>query len=146
MAFVRLDSTPRYTCLSTDVKPVALVALGSTAYETDTGDLYIFNGAAWVIKSENNFTLSGSEFESVTVDDTAGGLTAATYGDATSAFITVEDHPMRYRVDGDDATDAIGHLVDDGDSIILSSAADIANFSAIRTTADSATIRVTYYE
>ena len=90
--------------------------------------------------------VSAEGHESLTVDNSITSLTPATYGDATSAFITVEDHPMRYRVDGDDATDAIGHLVDDGDSIILSSAADIANFSAIRTTADSATIRVTYYE
>ena len=91
-------------------------------------------------------TFSATAYESITVDNTAGGLTAVTYGDAVQALITVESHPMRYRLDGTDPTDTEGHLVDDGDTIVLTSAADIAGFSAIRTTGDSATIRVTYYE
>ncbi len=39
-----------------------------------------------------------------------------------------------------------GKLVDDGDTIILASADDIANFRAIRTTTEDAVLRVTYYE
>ena len=89
---------------------------------------------------------SASEYESLIVDDTMAELTAATYGDAIRAMITVEDHPMRFRIDGGDPAADEGHLVDDGDVIPLASAADIANFRAIRTTGDSATIRVTYYE
>ena len=52
MAFERLGMTRKYLCLSTDVKLVD-VFTGSTALETDTGDMYIFNGAAWVLKADN---------------------------------------------------------------------------------------------
>lgn len=59
MAFERLSTTGRYTCEAADAKPTTGIATGSTCYETDTGDLYIFDGAAWVIKI-NNMVLTGS--------------------------------------------------------------------------------------
>ena len=52
MAFEKLGMTRKHLCLSTDVKPVT-VFTGSTALETDTGDMYIFDGAAWVLKADN---------------------------------------------------------------------------------------------
>ncbi len=130
---------------------------GSTYLESDTGLLYVLDNETprvWQPKVTNidgsvTAQLTGSSaaaFESLSVDDSVTELTAGTYGTATAAMISVEDHSMRYRVDGGDPTDAIGHLVDDGDTIILATASDIANFKAIRTTGDDAEIEVTYYE
>lgn len=98
------------------------------------------------IQTVNLPSLSASAYESITVSDAVVELTAATYGDAVMAFITVEDESMRARWDGTDPTAAEGHLAGDGDTIPLMSAADIANFRAIRADADDATIRVTYSE
>lgn len=98
--------------------------------------------------------------ESVTVDDTSGGvaLTPATFNptigpDASfkaatkTAFISVEDHPIRVNLNpGVTVTaSANGHELGDGDAITIEGLASITNFRAIRTTASSATIRVTYY-
>lgn len=43
--------TPYLVCLSSDTKPSGLQA-GHLAYETDTGNWYIFNGTTWVVFSE----------------------------------------------------------------------------------------------
>jgi hypothetical protein len=85
-------------------------------------------------------------FEQVTVDDTAAGtgLTAATYGDATNALISVDSADIRYRLDGEAPTAMSGHQVNSGATLTLQSAADIANFKAISTTTDSAVLSVSY--
>ena len=44
-----------YMCLSTDTKPTSNIEGSATCYETDTLDLYEFDGAAWVkIRTTNN--------------------------------------------------------------------------------------------
>ena len=67
MAFQGIGSAPKYMCLSTDVKPVTVVAIralgieaGATAVETDTGNMFMFDGAAWVASPAINATLTGS--------------------------------------------------------------------------------------
>ena len=85
-------------------------------------------------------------FEQITIDATVGGkaLTAATYGNAPKAIITIETAQIRFRVDGGAPTATIGHIADIGDQIELNSVEDIANFKAIRTGSVSAVISVTY--
>ncbi|MCK5225164.1 MAG: hypothetical protein KAQ89_00445 [Planctomycetes bacterium] len=87
-----------------------------------------------------------SGYESVTVADSAVGLTSGTYGNATKAEITLETAQIRVRKDGTNPTSSEGHLVEVGDTVTLSSAADIATFKAIRTGATSGVLKVTYSE
>jgi len=84
-------------------------------------------------------------YESITVADTAIGGTAGTYAHATRAEMTLETEQIRVRVDGTAPASDEGHLVEVGDAIILDSAAQIANFKAIRTGASSGTLKVTYF-
>ena len=95
----------------------------------------------------SQYTCSG--FENIAVDSTAGGvgLTALKAAGAKRAVITVETAGMRWTADGATApTTSIGHLQAAADKITLDSAADIANFKAIRTTGTSASIMVSYYK
>ena len=97
------------------------------------------------------FTTEGSgqeaaNYESVTVADSAIGLTSGTYGDATKAEMTLETAQIRVRKDGTDPTSSEGHPVEIGDKINLYSAADIAAFKAIRTGSTSGVLKVTYSE
>ena len=88
----------------------------------------------------------GLEYESLTVDDTAIELTAATYGTLEKALITVENAPIRFRIDGENPTSEEGHILNSGDTLKLDTNDDIASFKAIRTTNTDADIRVTYSE
>nr|QNO41555.1 hypothetical protein MPGNBCFJ_00019 [Methanosarcinales archaeon ANME-2c ERB4]QNO42069.1 hypothetical protein NIICAKKE_00019 [Methanosarcinales archaeon ANME-2c ERB4]QNO42284.1 hypothetical protein OEDCDHIP_00001 [Methanosarcinales archaeon ANME-2c ERB4]QNO42439.1 hypothetical protein ADMFNEEM_00005 [Methanosarcinales archaeon ANME-2c ERB4]QNO42689.1 hypothetical protein GKPKHNMI_00011 [Methanosarcinales archaeon ANME-2c ERB4] len=85
------------------------------------------------------------DYESITVADSAIGGTAATYLEATRAEMTLETAQIRFRVDGTNPTSSEGHLVEVSDVIILNSAAQIANFKAIRTGATSGVLKVTYF-
>jgi hypothetical protein len=96
-------------------------------------------------------------FESITIDDTVGGvgLTASKYKpgndpnngnasrDAARVFITVETAACRYNYDGTAPTSTTGHLLGAGDVITLVGDDAIRNFRAIRTGASS-TLQVTY--
>lgn len=92
-------------------------------------------------------------YESITVADTAIGLTLATlqFDDAQSVkqypkqvFITVEDGQIRWRYDGTDPTSSEGHISNPNDGIIVKGTTKIKNFKAIRKTTTSAKLRVTY--
>lgn len=92
-------------------------------------------------------------FETLTVSNTAVGLTATTYHVKSStaapnqiaeyATITVETDSIRYRTDGTDPDGSTGHLLGPGDVLYLTSADDIRRFKAIRVTNDS-TLMVSY--
>ena len=84
-------------------------------------------------------------YESVTVADTAIGLTSGTYSDAIRAEMTLETAQIRFRLDGTGPTSSEGHLVEVGDVITLNSAAQIVNFKAIRTGSTSGVLKVTYF-
>lgn len=97
------------------------------------------------------FTTEGSgqeaeNYESVTIADSAIGLTSGTYGTATKAEITLETAQIRVRKDGTNPSSSEGHLVEIGDTILLKSAADLATFKAIRTGSTSGVLKVTYSE
>lgn len=89
---------------------------------------------------------NASTYESVTVADSAIGLTSGTYGDATKAEMTLETAQIRVRKDGSDPTSSEGHIVEIGDVIVLNSAADLATFKAIRTGSTSGVLKITYSE
>ena len=93
-------------------------------------------------------------YEALTVTDTAAGFTAATIkptsGDRTgipanAALIYVSNFPITWRCDGTTATAANGMHSLANDVILIEGAGNVARFSAIRTTADSATVYVLYY-
>lgn len=89
--------------------------------------------------------------ETVTIDDTAGGvsLTSATYapatfGPASRAYISVETAQIRFTYNGTAPTTSLGHILEAGDILIIEGIQHIGNFKAIRTGSTSATIQVTY--
>ena len=85
-------------------------------------------------------------YESVTVDNTVGGvgLTAATYGRATKAFLTLEDAQIRFTKDGTTVTTSVGHLLQVGQTVDLEDQFEIINFRAIKTGKSSGKLKVTY--
>ena len=91
-------------------------------------------------------SVDASAYESVTVADSAIGLTSGTYGDATKAEMTLESGQIRVRKDGTNPTSSEGHSVEIGGKINLYSAADIAAFKAIRTGSVSGILKITYSE
>ena len=95
-------------------------------------------------------TLSTFTTERITVDNTSGGvrLTVANVVStppAQAAPLTVETAPMRWTKDGTAPTSTTGHLANVGAVIYLDHTRDLWNFRAIRTTATSATIQVSYH-
>lgn len=82
--------------------------------------------------------------ESITVSTVAKSLTAATYGSATYAVVTVAAQPIRFWVDATDPTATVGHVAADGDTIILSNNSQIEDFRAIRDGATDSVISISY--
>ena len=118
MGFQGMGSAPRYLCLSTDVKPVTGhgIEAGATALETDTGDMYIFDGAAWVLKADN-VKVTGSKAEQASAQDTQVATTVVAYARAAGATeigIFVESGSVRIRTDGTAATATTGVPLGDG--------------------------------
>ena len=88
-------------------------------------------------------------YEAITVATVAIGFTASKLvpDSATppgQAFVTVETASCRFRMDGSDPTSTEGHLLQVGDSINVTGTQNLYNFRAIRDTATSATLRVSY--
>lgn len=83
--------------------------------------------------------------ETITVADSAVGLTTATYLDAIRAEMTLESGQIRFWSDGTDPTASVGRIVNVGDDIILNSVAQIAGFKAIRTGSTSGKLSVEYF-
>lgn len=95
-------------------------------------------------------------YEKLTIDDTVGGVgfsTSKTYGPVDTfmplrackeVFCTLETGPIRFTLDGTAPTTTTGHLMNAGDTLTIRNAFDIQNFRAIRTTATSGELFVTY--
>jgi hypothetical protein len=93
----------------------------------------------------------GMNFESITVDNTAGGvaLTASKYRptgsvQAETAFITTEDATIRYTYDGTAPTSSLGHKAAAGTTLVLKGQNQMETFRAIRTTGTNGVLMVTY--
>ena len=95
-------------------------------------------------------------YEKLTIDNTVGGVgftsskilgTASTFTPVRAcqeAFCTLETGPVRFTLDGTAPTTTTGHLMNIGDTLTIRNAFDIQNFRAIRTTATSGELFVTY--
>ena len=87
-------------------------------------------------------------YEALAVD-TLQVLTASKYTSSGAkhieALITVETAQFRYTLDGTTPTNAVGHLVNPGDSIVLQNLDQIKGFQSIKVGAASA-IKVTYFK
>ena len=92
--------------------------------------------------------------ESITVATTSIGFTATTITvaqaggwrkRATRAFCTVETAQISVTFDGTTPSSTVGHVADAGDTFTIVGEQNVENFRAIRTTATSGNIRVTFY-
>ena len=82
-------------------------------------------------------------YESLTVSDTAGGLTGGVTG--TQSFVgRLETAQIRYRTDGTDPTSGEGVLMNVGDQIVLSYS-EIKAASFIRTGDTSGVLKGHFY-
>lgn len=87
------------------------------------------------------------DFESITVADSAIGLTAAKLSASPKPkkiFITIENAQLRYRMDGTDPSATVGHIANPTDIITLEGYSQLNNVKFIRKGATSAVIQVTY--
>lgn len=73
--------------------------------------------------------------------------TSGTYAGkcAIALLITVETYPIRFRIDGSDATTITGHLVQVGESITIVGGVNVNNFSCIDTAAGASNVYVTVF-
>lgn len=88
-------------------------------------------------------------FEQLTVSNSSKALTSGTYIDADNnsaifATVTLDDYPIRYRLDGSDPTASVGHILNPGLHVILVGKNNIKNFRAIRQGQNDAIINVSY--
>jgi hypothetical protein len=85
----------------------------------------------------------------LTIADTAVGFATADLTqnsrEAKAAFISVEDAPVRFRVDGGNPTTLIGHPVVSGYYGEIVGINALKNFRAIRSTGVSASLKYTLY-
>jgi len=98
-------------------------------------------------------TLSGIAYaflayESISVSTTALGLTSTTYKNSTHAIITCESASIRWTFDGittPNSASSVGHLLFNGQSMILDSQNQIRNFKAVRANDTDAVLKVSYW-
>ena len=83
-------------------------------------------------------------FETLTIEGTGLGFTAATIAGLSHAVVTVETAPVRFRLDGTAPTASVGHLLNIGDVLEFDSPEQLAGVLFIRTTGTSATLSCSY--
>ena len=96
--------------------------------------------------------MPANQFESITVaDDAAGkGFTKTLLRSADDStrcdrvFMTLETGQIRFRTDKTAPTTSEGHLMNVGDTLELNDHQSIVDFLAIRATATSGVLKVTY--
>lgn len=98
------------------------------------------NGGSYVIQ----VGMVPKGHQTVSVLTTATGLGSGIPSGATQAFITVETSSCRYWVDGTAPTGSQGHLVNNGDTIVLNASAQLVNFQII-CISSTATLQITYF-
>ena len=94
----------------------------------------------------SSFAMAASSDETITVSTTAIGLTASKITASTSyAICTLETAQIRFRVSGYNPTSAIGHILDTGNVVELTTIGDMIKFRAIRTGASDGVLTCSYY-
>lgn|SRR3990167_322122 len=87
------------------------------------------------------------DFETITVNGTAIGLTASKLTadpPPKKVVITIESNQLRYRMDGTDPTSSVGHILSPADVLILEGYSQLNNAKFIRKGILNATLSVTY--
>ena len=87
------------------------------------------------------------DFETVTIADTAIGLTASKINSTPrpkKIYITFETASCRFRYDGTNPTSTVGHLFVPTSSLILEGFSQMQNVKFIRTGGTSAVAQVSY--
>ena len=82
--------------------------------------------------------------ESLTVDNTVGGVGFAGHTANIYALVTCETAQVRFTINGTAPTVDIGHLLNPGDTLKLDSNEDITAFRAIRTGSVSGVLKATF--
>lgn len=94
-----------------------------------------------LISAMSSVEATAIQYESITVTDTAVGLTPSKYNNAMGqyeAFCTLETAQIRFTVDGSTTpTATVGHLLEPGQILYLKGYTEIANFRAVRTGSSS---------
>jgi hypothetical protein len=99
-----------------------------------------------VIFGLSDFAMAASTDETITVSNTAVGLTASKITTYTSyAICTLETAQIRFRVSGYNPTSAIGHILDTGNVVELTTVGDMIKFRAIRTGTSDGVLTCSYY-
>jgi len=100
---------------------------------------------------DNRLTISGKhcfyDYESITIADTAIGLTDAKIETARrpiSVLITFETGQIRWRADGTDPTSSEGHLQNAMSSIVIEGYHNLKKIRFIRTGTTSGVAKVSY--
>ena len=92
----------------------------------------------------------GYAFQTLEVGDKVATLTPSFYSPsvsgqgATVAFLTLEGGAVRYRYDGVEPTTLVGHLLQPGSTLTLLGQSQMSQFRAIRSTATSGSLSVTF--
>ena len=82
--------------------------------------------------------------ESVTVSDSSKALTTATIGRNDQALISVEVAPVRFWLNGDEPTASVGHILEEGERLLIMNRTTLHNVRFIRKDGNDATLRVSY--
>ena len=87
------------------------------------------------------------DFETITVADTAIGLTASKLKvtpQPKMVIITAESGQMRYRMEGSDPSATVGHILQPNASLVLEGTDQLTNTKWIRTGVNSGKLQVSY--
>lgn len=103
------------------------------------------------IRQDHEALFSAFAYESVTVDNTTGGVrftklthTPAAGNPAKRAIVTVETAQIRYKIDGGAPTSSEGHILNVNDVLSINGQGNINNFRAIRVGSTSGVIKCTF--
>ena len=83
------------------------------------------------------------QFEQIIAKDEPQNLSNKIFQSAEKAFITCEGD-CRYRYDGENPTDKIGHLLRDGSYILLTGICQIQSFKFVKTGYGDSTLSISY--
>lgn len=95
---------------------------------------------------ERELIILGSSYESITIDDAAGGVGLTPPDAALFAYCSLETAQIRVTVDGTAASSTVGHIREVGDVFWLENKEELRLFRGSRTGGTSGVLKVTYYK
>ena len=82
-------------------------------------------------------------YEQITVTDTAAGVTAGNIKRG-GILITVDQGTLRWRADGTDPTESVGHMLFEGGELRMTGTTPVTNLKMIRVGAEPCIISVSH--